>query len=125
MGSAATIVNIFDVLFEPLEYLISMYQLMFGLGTCIIEAPQEWGSNNVAKIQKFIHEHAKFLTTFGGRGLFYLFQGSLVLSLGDMFLSIVIGCYMFLLGVVCIAMQYGFLKDARGDHRGDYIHVTG
>eukprot|EP00933_Yihiella_yeosuensis_P028319 TRINITY_DN22133_c0_g3_i1.p1 TRINITY_DN22133_c0_g3~~TRINITY_DN22133_c0_g3_i1.p1 ORF type:complete len:197 (-),score=42.96 TRINITY_DN22133_c0_g3_i1:170-760(-) len=106
--------DIFGVLVDPLEYVINAYQMAFGFTVCVIEAPQEWveKSPRLEKAQKFIFEFAKFLTTFGGRGAFYLFQGSLALSITSMAsLSFILGFYMSGLGVLCIAMQYGFKPD--------------
>jgi hypothetical protein len=60
--------------------------------------------------QTFIKTHAKFLTTEGGRGIFYLFQGSIMMVLEkfSIELSLFLAIYMFFLGTLLIAMQYGF-----------------
>lgn len=122
--------DVFDALYEPITYVVCAYQLVFGLISCMIEAPEEWvqrmQSQSVATIQQRIHENAMFLTTKGGRGLFYAFQGSLLLALDGMFLSTALGLYMILLGIVLIAMQYGFLATkGEAEVRGDYVHVHG
>jgi hypothetical protein len=124
------IIDAFDALYQPITYVVCAYQLVFGLISCMIEAPEEWlqrtQTQSVATIQQRIHESAMFLTTKGGRGLFYAFQGSLLLSLNGMFLSTALGLYMILLGIVLIAMQYGFLATkSEAVSRGDYIHVHG
>merc|ERR1712129_76980 len=104
MGGAVTIVlgmagllNVFAAIIEPLTYVINAYQLVFGIVTCIIEAPQHWTHNNprgkLRRAQGFIYEFAKFLTLFGGRALFYLFQGSIAVTLPKAFLSLVLGFY--------------------------------
>merc|ERR1719277_2009459 len=106
-------IDIFDAVLDPLYYLVNAYQMLFGLATCIIEAPREWVREH-AKLQRaqaFIYDFAKFLTTFGGRGLFYLFQGSLALSLTGISLQFLLGCYMVFLGLICIAAQYGLRMD--------------
>ncbi|KAF4758490.1 hypothetical protein FOZ63_023997, partial [Perkinsus olseni] len=54
------------------------------------------------------YEHAKFLTLLWGRGLFYLFQGSLALVQFTLLYAIV-GVYMVVMGVLCIAMWKGAL----------------
>ncbi|CAE8635112.1 unnamed protein product [Polarella glacialis] len=129
-------INIFDAVLEPLQYLVNIYQMAFGLTVCVIEAPPEWvdKSEKLKNAQRFISEFAKFLSTFGGRGLFYLFQGSLSASLTSLSLSWLLGMYMCGLGLLCVAMQYGFKPDLsflrRGQRQhtferaGDYIHVT-
>merc|ERR1712194_346815 len=97
--------------------------MMFGLCTCMIEAPKDWvkPGTNLQKIEKFIDDHAKFLTTAGGRGLFYVFQASLLLSVDGGLLSCVLGLYLFGIGLLCVAMQYGFVQESPKD----YLHVTG
>mmetsp|Transcript_79539 Transcript_79539/g.225478 ORF Transcript_79539/g.225478 Transcript_79539/m.225478 type:complete len:181 (+) Transcript_79539:32-574(+) len=124
------IIDGFDALYEPITYVVCAYQLVFGLIACMIEAPEEWlkgvQTQSVATIQQRIHENALFLTTKGGRGLFYAFQGSLLLALDSVYLSSALGLYMLLLGVVLIAMQCGFLSTTgEAEVRGDYIHVHG
>lgn len=137
----AGLIDIFSLLFGPIVYLVNLYQMVFGLMTCIIEAPIQWVEKNarLTQAQAFVHKHAKFLTTFGGRGLFYLFQGSLAMSLTGVSLSWLLALYMFCLGWLCIAMQYGFnpdcscissgIKSAAASQpasgtSGQYIHIT-
>eukprot|EP00435_Cladocopium_sp_Y103_P064151 s469_g25.t2 len=137
VGGAASVflgllgfLDIAGILMSPLQYLVNAYQTGFGLVVCVLEAPPEWlGSNaRLEKAQRFIHEFAKFLTTFGGRGLFYLFQGSIDLSLDTYSLTFLVGCYMCCMGGVCIGMQYGLLPEYHRDRdpvqANDYIHIT-
>mmetsp|Transcript_10710 Transcript_10710/g.28472 ORF Transcript_10710/g.28472 Transcript_10710/m.28472 type:complete len:194 (+) Transcript_10710:94-675(+) len=113
-------IDIFEAVFEPLYYLVNFYQMLFGLATCILEAPVEWvgASAQISQAQKFLLEYAKFLTTFGGRGLFYLFQGSLSISLTGVSLQFLLGCYMFFVGALCIAAQYGIIAEDMGFRAG-------
>lgn len=106
-----TLVDIFDVISEPITYVVCVYQMAFGLCTCMIEAPQEWANQKVGKVQEFIHAHAKFLTTAGGRGLFYLFQASLLLSMDRGLLATVLGLCMVGIALLCIAVQYKMIHD--------------
>mmetsp|Transcript_24076 Transcript_24076/g.45448 ORF Transcript_24076/g.45448 Transcript_24076/m.45448 type:complete len:187 (-) Transcript_24076:69-629(-) len=137
MGGAASAVlgclgflNIAGMVLDPLEYLVNAYQTLFGVAVCLLEAPPEWIASNekLTKAQQFIYDYARFLTTFGGRGLFYLFQGSLAMTLDTYTLTFLVGCYMCGMGAVNIATQYGLLPDAgrrREVDRGDaYIQVT-
>mmetsp|Transcript_49495 Transcript_49495/g.146192 ORF Transcript_49495/g.146192 Transcript_49495/m.146192 type:complete len:199 (-) Transcript_49495:79-675(-) len=129
-------IDIFDAMLSPLYYLVNLYQMMFGLTTCIIEAPVEWveKSAKLKQGQRFIYDFMKFLTTFGGRGLFYLFQGTLALSLADsVSLQSLLALYMSGCGVFCIAAQFGLKPNFLNFHTreispgalgGDYIHIT-
>ncbi|CAJ1420023.1 unnamed protein product [Effrenium voratum] len=138
VGGAASVVlgllgflDIAGIVLNPLQYLVNAYQTGFGLVVCVLEAPPEWMRSNarLQKAQRFIHDFAKFLTTFGGRGLFYVFQGSLDLTLDTYSLTFLVGCYMCCMGAVNIAMQYGLIpeqcrRDPAPDVARDYIHIT-
>merc|ERR1719203_388327 len=111
-----------------MTYLVNAYQMLFGLITCILEAPEEWVSKNdkLKNGQRIIHEYCKFLTTFGGRGLFYLFQGSLAISLTGVSLQLFLGIYMGFVGLMCIAAQYDLTpggKSKNGNADRDYIRI--
>eukprot|EP00931_Biecheleriopsis_adriatica_P107239 TRINITY_DN81590_c0_g1_i1.p1 TRINITY_DN81590_c0_g1~~TRINITY_DN81590_c0_g1_i1.p1 ORF type:complete len:190 (-),score=38.90 TRINITY_DN81590_c0_g1_i1:73-642(-) len=127
------VLNVLDAGLEPLQYLLNIYQMAFGFTVCVIEAPLEWveKSAKLSKARSFIHEFAKFLETFGGRGLFYIFQGSIDVSLNSFSLTTLVGCYMCGAGLLCIGMQFGLKPDlsfaSATRHPGradDYIHVT-
>eukprot|EP00747_Dinoflagellata_sp_TGD_P184853 gnl/TRDRNA2_/TRDRNA2_40885_c0_seq1.p1 gnl/TRDRNA2_/TRDRNA2_40885_c0~~gnl/TRDRNA2_/TRDRNA2_40885_c0_seq1.p1 ORF type:complete len:192 (-),score=49.14 gnl/TRDRNA2_/TRDRNA2_40885_c0_seq1:171-746(-) len=127
-----SLVDVLEALAEPLQYLVNSYLMLFGLVTCIIESPPEWlqQSEKLQRAQSFVHEFAKFLTTLGGRGLFYLFQGSLSMTF-SWSLSFLLALYMFFMGVVCILMQYGIdvpgvkrVEDSTEKKNGDYIYVA-
>mmetsp|Transcript_61107 Transcript_61107/g.176088 ORF Transcript_61107/g.176088 Transcript_61107/m.176088 type:complete len:186 (-) Transcript_61107:216-773(-) len=115
MGGLATFllgvlgfIDIFDAMLDPLYYLINAYQMLFGLCTCIIELPRDFENQKLQSAQKFVYKFGKFLTTIGGRGLFYLFQGSLALSLTGVSLQFLLGCFMLFVGLLCLLEQCGF-----------------
>lgn len=125
------IFNFFAALLEPIDYVIHVYEMVFGLVTCVLEAPADWVEQNqkLRRAQQFIEEFARFLTTLGGRGLFYLFQGSLTYSTEAVSVTTALSLYMCFCGVVCIGMQYGFVpgdvqKQPTTQVHGDYIHVV-
>eukprot|EP00927_Polykrikos_kofoidii_P040008 TRINITY_DN34284_c0_g1_i2.p1 TRINITY_DN34284_c0_g1~~TRINITY_DN34284_c0_g1_i2.p1 ORF type:complete len:132 (-),score=5.37 TRINITY_DN34284_c0_g1_i2:83-478(-) len=53
---------------HPLVYAVHSYQVLFGLLTCILEAPEDphRPSEQLVAAHRFIYNFAKFLTTFGG-----------------------------------------------------------
>mmetsp|Transcript_32490 Transcript_32490/g.74241 ORF Transcript_32490/g.74241 Transcript_32490/m.74241 type:complete len:189 (+) Transcript_32490:92-658(+) len=122
-----SLTNIFELILSPLGYLISVYQMVFGLTTMVIEAPESWTENNskLLQAQEFTHEYLKFLTVIGGRGGFYIFQGSLSLDLSGMSIFSIVALYMFAMGILCIAMQFGLIPNVsmRSAQQEDYIQV--
>jgi len=142
---ALSLLNVFAI-FDPLAYLLNVYFLFFGITTCVLEAPDDWlrRSGKLLNARQFLETYTRFLVTRGGRGLFYLFQGSLWITLDSTFsISFVLGTYLLFLGLLCIALQYGMLPQSmlgdspgsqqavsrRGDayvpsSGGDYIHLV-
>mmetsp|Transcript_62205 Transcript_62205/g.148404 ORF Transcript_62205/g.148404 Transcript_62205/m.148404 type:complete len:197 (+) Transcript_62205:137-727(+) len=122
-----SLTDIFEVFVSPLGYLISTYQMVFGLLTCIIEAPDRWTQANpkLLQAQEFTHDYLKFLTTLGGRGGFYIFQGSLSLDLSGISVFSLLAIYMFCMGILCIGMQLGLVPqmNIRAAQQEDYIQV--
>eukprot|EP00927_Polykrikos_kofoidii_P062824 TRINITY_DN57619_c0_g1_i1.p1 TRINITY_DN57619_c0_g1~~TRINITY_DN57619_c0_g1_i1.p1 ORF type:complete len:275 (-),score=19.73 TRINITY_DN57619_c0_g1_i1:58-840(-) len=116
-GVSACVFSVWNLLFiyqlvlAPIHYLVYFYQLLFGVVSCLIEAPERFleMSHSIKSAHEFVLANHKFLTTFGGRGLFYLFQGSLCLDLSMVSLSSLQACYMFLISILCILTQYDLL----------------
>lgn len=137
-GLATTVLGIlgffsfFAAVMEPVDYSMHLFEASFGVTTCVLEAPAKWVEKmeKLERAQKFIEEFAKFLTTLGGRGLFYLFQGSLTFATEPLSVTTALSIYMCGCGVVCIGMQYGFVfpgnerqKSFKTQVYGDYIHI--
>mmetsp|Transcript_45186 Transcript_45186/g.79553 ORF Transcript_45186/g.79553 Transcript_45186/m.79553 type:complete len:204 (+) Transcript_45186:124-735(+) len=128
--SALGVLTVFN---NPVGYMVGIYQFSMGIMTCIIEAPEEFliRSQKLQRAQSFIHEFAKFLTTFGGRGVFYFLQGTV--DFGNETLGIVekiLGGYMFFISLLCILMQFKLIPEAKSKKPtvslpvdGDYIDI--
>merc|ERR1712166_1085502 len=67
-------------------YVICAYQIIFGLTTTIYEMPVQYSEKlpGVDKYHKLLMEKAAFLSDVAGRGVFYIFIGSLWLALGGL-----------------------------------------
>lgn len=129
--SALGILSVFK---DPVDYMMGIYQFAMGIMTCILEAPEEFlvRSQKLQRAQSFIHEYCKFLTTFGGRGLFYFFQG--VVDWSNSTAGIfekILGGYMFFISALCVLMQFKLIPEAKVKKPsvslpvdGDYIHIT-
>jgi len=119
-GGCASIVIAVMYLINPLNafavayYVISGYQLIFAATTILFEAPQNVIEKigPIDKYQAMLIENCKFISLTGGRGLFYIFQGSLWLALMEGISEIhklVVGLYMIFIGFLHVAMHYGKL----------------
>merc|ERR1711972_181963 len=91
INAVMSLINVFSVFGHLILYMVSLYQFIFSLTTIIFEAPPE----TVQKIQQtcpflkvdtyqaMLLENAKFMSLVGGRGMFYIFQGTLWLALAS------------------------------------------
>eukprot|EP00927_Polykrikos_kofoidii_P027173 TRINITY_DN24008_c0_g1_i1.p1 TRINITY_DN24008_c0_g1~~TRINITY_DN24008_c0_g1_i1.p1 ORF type:complete len:252 (-),score=40.37 TRINITY_DN24008_c0_g1_i1:38-793(-) len=118
------LVDIFSSIGHPILYLISVYQFIFALTTCLFEAPPERIEQLEAKTgiqistyQDKMIKHAGFLTILLGRGLFYIFQGSMwlvfasLLSISGIF-KIAVGLSLCFIGILHLLMAKGIMPHA-------------
>jgi len=109
-------------------YVISIYQIIFAITTMIFEAP----SSVVEKIPGIITyrdvlmQKAEGLAEVAGRGLFYIFQGTLWLGLGTSFelLDVITGAYVSFIGILHIIMHFGKLQSFTMSVRQGYEKVA-
>lgn len=103
---------------EPVKYAIDIYQMVFCLITILFEAsPRHIGMIGcIDRLHDSLIEYCKFLTTFIGRGLFYMFQGSLWLVEFEWkdktllkWVEVLVGGYMVMIGFFNFAMHWGVL----------------
>lgn len=113
--SALTLVNPLELLTNPIEYVVCLYQAAFACTTMLMECDPDW-TKKIQALQDYQHwldDQAKFLLRVYGRGLFYLFQGSLWLLNAGLFspICILCGLWMVGVGVIFLCMHYGVLPD--------------
>merc|ERR1719446_1980966 len=113
---------------HPMMWIIHAYQLIFALSSMIFEAKQEWVNwlKMLESYKAMLIENAKFLAKALGRGLFYIFQGTLWLVLGYSvpvgedktpgnlsqlyhFLALILGLFMFVVGGAHVLMHWGIM----------------
>merc|ERR1712187_698824 len=100
-------------------YLVAIYQVIFSLTTMLFEAKPQWvqafeekTTLPISRYQDLLIDNAKFLSTAGGRGLFYFFQGTLWLALAmHSFLNSLCGGLFCIVGVVHILMHFGIMPE--------------
>ncbi|CAJ1426403.1 unnamed protein product [Effrenium voratum] len=118
------VIDIFDVFEEPIYYVVNAYMVFFGAVTVVTESHPSFASQlheTLLPLQKWMHEWAKGLTMLWGRGLFYLFQGTLcMLSASLLSLGLLIGVYMMVMGLVCLQIHYKRSKTLEPE----YIRIT-
>jgi len=94
-----SLINVFRIAYDSVDYLVNIYQLFFGLITIFLEGKREWPG--MTRIQDLIYREAHFLALVNGRALFYLFEGSLFIIQMEL-LQIIAGAYMAVLGLVML-----------------------
>jgi len=131
VGGAATSVlgfmnvcNLFGTLTDPFHYILNAYMFAFGLATAVIEAdtdrigmlvaPFDRLAEPVTRAQAWLHEECRLLTQLRGRGLFYLYQGTLMVTQCILCLLFLAGLYNVVMGVLCIMTSFGFTPDIEG-----------
>jgi len=121
-GLATTIVGVLGILnftsmaSSPFQYVLNLYLTLFGVVTFLLEADVEavrklrilgalapW----VERYQMEVFNRAQFLTELRGRGLFFVFVGSLAITQCVMCLLFFVGIWNLFMGVVCVMMSYG------------------
>lgn len=115
VGSAVVavlaMINPLKLIFGPVIYVLSGYQLLFSLTTIIFEMPPEWITKvpGVTAYQDMLMDKAKFLTETLGRGLFYVFQGTLWLCFASLqdWDKLLCGLWMVFVGALNIMIHYG------------------
>jgi hypothetical protein len=110
------VLNIGAIFGKPFTYVLSVYLTGFGLVAVLLEADTEKlaGMKVIGKLaplfeqyQMEIFRKALFLTELRGRGLFYLFVGTLSITQCWVCLFFVCGVWNLLMGVLCLMMSFG------------------
>eukprot|EP00929_Paragymnodinium_shiwhaense_P110581 TRINITY_DN77728_c0_g1_i1.p1 TRINITY_DN77728_c0_g1~~TRINITY_DN77728_c0_g1_i1.p1 ORF type:complete len:270 (+),score=62.77 TRINITY_DN77728_c0_g1_i1:98-907(+) len=133
--SVMGLINILEVVSHPVTYIVCVYQFIFAFTTALFEIPPDYVTKiqstvklPVDKYQTMLIENAKFLSLNGGRGCFYIFQGTLWLALAGLaeLLKYAIGAYMCFMGFLHILMHYGVLpQEIAQKMRSGYQQVAG
>merc|ERR1719220_1941599 len=113
--------NVFGTVIDPFHYTLNAYMFVFGMVTAVIEAePDNLGmlmppfdqlAAPVTRAQAWLHRECRLLTELRGRGFFYLYQGTLMVTQCVFCLIFVCGLYVVAMGVVCILMSFGITPD--------------
>jgi len=118
---AMSICNFFGTVMDPFHYILNAYVFVFGLTTTTLEAdtdrigmmipPFDRLAEPVTRAQAWLHEECRLLTRLRGRGFFYLYQGTLLVTQCVFCALFLCGLYSALMGAVCILMSFGITPD--------------
>lgn len=108
--AAATISILFMIFsfeFAPFSFTTILFMLLFGILMVILDFPVPRPSPTLASVRAHIYKFFLFLTRFTGRGVWYLFMGTMIFAtLFDLdinqFFGIVMGGYVGLVGIASL-----------------------
>jgi hypothetical protein len=103
LSSLLGVVDIFG-LASPIHYICNFYLLIFGATSVILEYGA--GSFDRLGVIPTVDTYFKALTFVWGRGMFYIFQGTLTLA-HITILNMVVGFYLCMIGCLCLAHHWG------------------
>jgi len=116
VGIIQGVLNIGALFSMPFHWVLSMYLMGFGFVSVLLEADTEklktmkfigHFSPFVEHQQMEIFKRALFLTELRGRGLFYLFVGSLAITQCWWCLFFLVGLWNIIMGILCLLMSFG------------------
>lgn len=114
LGSFFGALDLLLTTFAPLDFLDEVYLLFFGLIMFVNDAPLNM--KFILEVKEAIKKYCKFLTRLTGRGLFFIFLGTMTFATLwenniSPFLAVILGFFIF--GVGCFSTVYGFLKSRK------------
>merc|ERR1719440_1970693 len=119
VGAAIAIINLLNLynilldLFEPATFVLHVYQLCDGLMIVFLELDPDWNVL-LTSYRGLVNEQAHFLTHLPGRGLFYLFQGSIAFVQSEAEEQLV-GILTILLGLLYVAYHFYLPSGAKAE----------
>lgn len=112
--AAFTFLNPFEVV-QPVNWLLAVYQGIFSITTMLFEAKPEWieAIPGLNMYQNALLENARFLALCRGRGMFYVFQGTLWLAevTWTAWITAILGLLYCFIGGIHISMHYGVMPE--------------
>lgn len=122
-----TLINPLNM-FCIITYVICAYMALFALTTALFEANPEWIAKvpGLNKYQDMLIDNCKFLTIVAGRGMFYIFQGSLWAGQAEWseIHELAVGGFLIFIGLLHVAMHFGKLQEVATKMRSGYDKAT-
>jgi len=106
-----------DLLFTtiaPLDFLDEIYLMVFGGIMFVLDAPLHF--KGILEVKQYIFKYSRFLTRLTGRGLWYIFLGTMTFATLwensiSYFLAVVLGLFVF--GVGVFSTTFGYVKSRK------------
>jgi hypothetical protein len=116
VGGVIGTLDLLFTTFAPLDLIDEIYLLFFGLIMFTLDAPLNL--KFLMEVKTNVHKYAKFLTLLVGRGIWYVFLGTMTFaSLWENnispFLAVILGFFVFGIGVY--STVFGFVKSRKLD----------
>mmetsp|Transcript_27896 Transcript_27896/g.86877 ORF Transcript_27896/g.86877 Transcript_27896/m.86877 type:complete len:222 (-) Transcript_27896:50-715(-) len=114
-ASAVSLLNLHQVLTDPLEYILNVYVLFFGLAIVAIDGP----GDRLPRLREKVLTHASFLHNNTNRTLFYGFLACQQVSNGSTEKEVwrqVVGCYFLFVALAHGAIQCNAGRQIPADH---------
>lgn len=109
------LINPLSIIGHAPTYTVALYQVIFACTTILFEVPPDWHKKvqdktgfPINSYQDMLIENCKFLSLVGGRGLFYIFQGTLWLAVSEItdLLEMAVGLMLLFMGVLHLLMHF-------------------
>jgi len=101
-------IQVVDIIEDPVLYLIGIAQILFGIVTMVLESSEETAQQYVIikRLQRGLHEMAKFVVLLPGRGAFYIYVGAHIIYIRHSILGLLLGIYVVAMGVIYLAWNW-------------------
>eukprot|EP00746_Dinoflagellata_sp_MGD_P073016 gnl/MRDRNA2_/MRDRNA2_29635_c0_seq2.p1 gnl/MRDRNA2_/MRDRNA2_29635_c0~~gnl/MRDRNA2_/MRDRNA2_29635_c0_seq2.p1 ORF type:complete len:246 (+),score=45.56 gnl/MRDRNA2_/MRDRNA2_29635_c0_seq2:109-846(+) len=111
IGGVIGTLDLLFTTFAPLDLIDEIYLLFFGLIMFTLDAPLNL--KFLMEVKTNVHRYAKFLTLLVGRGIWYIFLGTMTFATLwenniSPFLAVILGFFVFGIGVY--STVFGFVK---------------
>eukprot|EP00746_Dinoflagellata_sp_MGD_P073015 gnl/MRDRNA2_/MRDRNA2_29635_c0_seq1.p1 gnl/MRDRNA2_/MRDRNA2_29635_c0~~gnl/MRDRNA2_/MRDRNA2_29635_c0_seq1.p1 ORF type:complete len:246 (+),score=46.97 gnl/MRDRNA2_/MRDRNA2_29635_c0_seq1:109-846(+) len=114
IGGVIGTLDLLFTTFAPLDLIDEIYLLFFGLIMFTLDAPLNL--KFLMEVKTNVHRYAKFLTLLVGRGIWYIFLGTMTFATLwenniSPFLAVILGFFVFGIGV--FSATFGFVKSRK------------
>lgn len=112
LGSGIGLINVVSLLTHPCQFVLRIYETLFGLLIAIVELKTFFQHGN--KLKELCYKWFPFLTILGGKGAFYIFAGAMGIGFGWLHILVFVPAVFCLgMGVVYVLFHFGKCTELR------------